>query len=72
LFLGRQFGIATSVVLLSVLLWGWVWGPLGMLIAVPITVLIKLALKNSPDLSWVAQIIDDTPAEPVSEKTTKH
>lgn len=72
LFLGRQFGIATSVVLLSVLLWGWVWGPLGMLIAVPITVLIKLALKNSPDLSWVAQIIDDTPAEPLSEKTTKH
>lgn len=60
LFLGRQFGIATSVVLLSVLLWGWIWGPLGMLIAVPITVLVKLALKNSPDLSWVALIIDDT------------
>lgn len=63
LFLGRQFGIATSVVLLSVLLWGWIWGPLGMLIAVPITVLVKLALKNSPDLSWVALIIDDTPTE---------
>lgn len=63
LFLGRQFGIATSVVLLSVLLWGWIWGPLGMLIAVPITVLVKLALKNSPDLSWVALIIDDTPTD---------
>lgn len=61
LFLGRQFGIATSVVLLSVLLWGWVWGPAGMLLAVPITVLTKLAMENSRDLSWVATIIDDNP-----------
>lgn len=59
LFLGKQFGIATSVVLLSVLLWGWVWGPCGMLLAVPITVLLKLALENSQDLYWVAAIIDD-------------
>lgn len=59
LFLGKQFGIATSVVLLSVLLWGWVWGPCGMLLAVPITVLTKLALENSRDLNWLALIIDD-------------
>ncbi len=71
LFLGKQFGIATSVVLLSVLLWGWVWGPLGMLLAVPITVLTKLALKNSPDLSWVALIIDDTPHESDTQTTTQ-
>lgn len=62
LFLGKQFGIATSVVLLSVLTWGWVLGPCGMLLAVPITVLIKLALENSHDLYWVAAIIDDNTA----------
>ncbi len=66
LFLGRQFGIATSVVLLSVLLWGWVWGPCGMLLAVPITVMLKLALENSRDLYWVAVIIDDN-AKPSKE-----
>lgn len=66
LFLGRQFGIATTVVLLSVILWGWVWGPFGMLFAVPITVLTKLALENSPDLHWVASLIADKPS---SEKT---
>ena len=59
IFLGKQFGIATSVVLLAVLFWGWVWGPCGMLLAVPIMVLIKLALENSRDLSWVATIISD-------------
>ena len=61
IFLGKQFGIATSVVLLAVLFWGWVWGPCGMLLAVPIMVLIKLALENSPDLSWAAIIISDEP-----------
>ncbi len=59
LFLGKQFGIATTVVLLSVILWGWVLGPVGMLLAVPITVLIKLAFENSKDLSWMAIMISD-------------
>lgn len=61
LFLGKEFGIATSVVLLSVIIWGWVWGPCGMLMAVPITVMLKLAFENSRDLYWVAVIIDDHP-----------
>lgn len=68
LFLGKQFGIATSLVLLSVLFWGWVLGPCGMFLAVPITVLIKLGLENSEDLYWVAMLIDDQH----SEKITKH
>ncbi len=59
LFLGKQFGIATTVVLLSVILWGWVLGPIGMLLAVPITVLIKIAFENSKDLSWMAIMISD-------------
>lgn len=62
LFLGKQFGIATSVVLFSVLIWGWVWGPLGMLLAVPITMFAKLALECSVDLRWVAAFIDDNPS----------
>ncbi len=62
LFLGRQFGISISVVLLSVMLWGWVWGPCGMLLAMPITVMLKLALKSSRDLSWVATMIEDAPS----------
>lgn len=59
IFLGKQFGIATSLVLLSVLFWGWLLGPAGMFLAVPMTVLMKLALENSRDLSWVATFISD-------------
>ena len=59
LFMGKEFGISTSVVLLSVLLWGWVLGPCGMLLAVPLSVLLKLAMENSQDLAWTAKLIDD-------------
>lgn len=69
IFLGKQFGIATSVILFSVLFWGWVWGPCGMLLAMPITVLIKLALENSRDLSWVATIIEDRPPITLKKKS---
>ena len=61
LFLGKQFGISTSMVLISVIVWGWVWGPIGMLLAVPLTMFLKLAMENSTDLQWVAAIIDDAP-----------
>jgi AI-2 transport protein TqsA len=71
IFLGKQFGIATSVVLPAVLFWGWVWGPCGMLLAVPIMVLIKLALENSRDLSWVATIISDEPPPHVTKLKNK-
>lgn len=61
MLMGKQFGIVTSMVLLSVIFWGWVWGPIGMLLAVPITMLIKLGLESSKDLAWIAQLIDNPP-----------
>lgn len=63
LLMGKQFGIATSVVLLSVIFWGWIWGPIGMLLAVPLTMIMKLAFENSRDLKWVATLISDAPKE---------
>ena len=55
--LGRRFGISTVVVLLSVIFWGWIWGPIGMLMAVPLTMLLKVAMDNSSDFRWVAVAI---------------
>ncbi len=69
IFLGKQFGMATSMVLISVLVWGWIWGPAGMLLAVPITLFVKLALKNSSDLRWIAEMIDDADEERLTADT---
>jgi AI-2 transport protein TqsA len=58
LLMGRRIGLSPLVVVLSVFFWGWMWGPVGMLLSVPITMTIKIALENSSeDLRWVAQMI---------------
>lgn len=57
MFVGRRFGISTLVVVMSVLFWGWVWGPLGMLLAVPLTMVIKVILDGSEDFRWISVAI---------------
>lgn len=51
--LGRRFGLSTVVVVISVLFWGYLWGPVGMLLAVPLTMMVKVALDNSAELRWL-------------------
>ncbi len=62
LLLGRRLGLSTLVVLLSLVFWGWVWGPMGMLLAVPLTMMVKIALENTEDLRWVAVMLDANPS----------
>ncbi|MEI7912854.1 MAG: AI-2E family transporter [Verrucomicrobiota bacterium] len=57
LLVGRRFGISTLVVLVSVMFWGWVWGPLGMLLAVPITMMLKVMLDGSDEFRWISVAI---------------
>lgn len=54
IFVGRRFGISTLVVVISVMFWGWVWGPFGMLLAVPLTMMIKVGLEGSEEFHWIA------------------
>jgi predicted PurR-regulated permease PerM len=56
--LGRRLGLSPLVVFLSLVFWGWVWGPLGMLLSVPITMMLKIALESSDDLRWFAVMLD--------------
>ena len=57
MLLGERFGISTVIVILSVLFWGFVWGPVGMLLAVPLTMLVKVMLDNSSDLRWISALM---------------
>lgn len=57
MLVGRRFGISTLVVVLSVLFWGWVWGPLGMLLAVPLTMVLKVVLDGSEEFRWIGVAI---------------
>jgi hypothetical protein len=55
--MGRRLGLSTLVVFLSLLFWGWVWGPIGMLLSVPLTVVLKILLEHSEDFRWLAVLL---------------
>ncbi len=47
IFLGNRLGLNPIAILLSILLWGYVWGIVGMLLAVPLTAILKIILSTS-------------------------
>lgn len=57
ILVGRRFGISILVVVICVMFWGWVWGPLGMLLAVPLTMVLKVILDGSDDFRWIGVAI---------------
>jgi AI-2 transport protein TqsA len=61
--MGRRMGLSTLVVVLSLLFWGWVWGPVGALLSVPLTMVTKITLENVPDLRWIAVLLDQVPPQ---------
>ena len=63
--MGRRLGLSTLVVVLSLLFWAWVWGPVGALLAVPLTMVVKIMLENTEDLRWVAILLDKSPPQDV-------
>lgn len=58
MLVGRQLGISTLVVVLSLLFWGWLWGPIGMFLSVPLTMAVKIGLENSHEFRWVASLMN--------------
>lgn len=55
---GRQLRISPLVVVLSLVFWGWVWGPIGMVLAVPVTMVVRILLEHSPELRWAAVLLE--------------
>jgi AI-2 transport protein TqsA len=60
-YLGHGLGLSPLVVILSVLFWGWVLGAMGTLLAVPLTMTVKIALESSDDTRWIAVLMSTLP-----------
>jgi AI-2 transport protein TqsA len=59
--MGRRFGLSTLVVVVSLVFWGWLWGPVGMLLSVPLTVVVRIGLEYTDDFRWLAVLLGNEP-----------
>lgn len=57
--LGRSLGLSTLIVFVSLIFWGWVFGPIGMLLSVPLTVVLKIGCEVREETRWLAIILGD-------------
>ena len=56
-FMGQGLNLSALVVFLSLVFWGWVLGSVGMLLSVPLTMTVKIALESFEDTQWIGVML---------------
>ncbi len=61
IFYGHSAGMSDIAILVAVMFFTWLWGPVGMIIATPLTVCLVVFSKYTPGLKWVSTLVGDEP-----------
>ena len=64
---GKNLGLSPFVIIVSLSLWGYIWGMVGMIIAVPMTVIIKIISENISYLHPLAILLGNNPLQTKKE-----
>jgi predicted PurR-regulated permease PerM len=72
-FLAKGMNLSTLAVFLSLVFWGWTLGDVGMLLAVPITMAIKISLETRQNSRWIAIMLgsEKSAKDALLEKSSK-
>ena len=68
---GKKFDLSPVVVFFALLFWSWMWGIVGMFLAVPLTMLIKIVLVNVPVLRPIDVVISGVSEDSEAPKRTE-
>ena len=69
--LGEGMGLSPLIVVTSLIFWGWVLGPVGMVLAVPLTVILRITLDGQPQTQWVAVLLGPAFPTPTFSRKAK-
>jgi len=58
-FMGKELGLSPLVIFFSLIFWGWILGIVGMFLAVPITMTLKIAFNSNSNTKWLAILMSD-------------
>jgi predicted PurR-regulated permease PerM len=67
LLYGRSTGLSPISVVISAIFWGWLWGPIGLIISTPITLCLVVLGRHVEQLAFLQVLLGDLPALTKSE-----